>query len=94
MISSWRPADLIEQFAQSIRGNAMVEYPANGQIGALSALVLAEFSYKSNRGVQTMVFHMLIDDSEILRIPAGEAGTSQTNHDLHNIVTWVHGSPL
>jgi hypothetical protein len=66
IISPWRSVDLLEQFAQSIRGNAMVEHSAYAQIGPLLALVLAEFSRELNRGVQTMVFHMLIDNSEIL----------------------------
>src|ERR1035438_6381388 len=93
MVFPQRTARLLQQFAQFCRGYAVIELSADAQIGPLLALVLAEFSREPNQRAQSVVLHMLINDGEILRVPSGEAGTPQTNHNLDNSGLGSHGSP-
>jgi hypothetical protein len=82
MISPQRTVELLEQFAQFFRGYPMVGFSANGQIGTLLALVLAEPARKANGSLQSMVLHVLIDEGEILGVPSRETGTPETNFNF------------
>lgn len=79
MISPKRTAELLKQFAQFFRGYPVVGDSANGEIGPLLALVLAEPARQANRVLQAVTLNERIDDGEILGVPSRETGTSETN---------------
>jgi hypothetical protein len=57
----------------------MVGDSANGQIGALLALVLAESSRQANGSLQSVALDKRIDDGEILGVSPRETRTPETN---------------
>jgi hypothetical protein len=77
---------LLQELTQFRRRYAVVKFPADRQIGALLALVLAEPARQANRSVQSVALHMLIDGGKILRVPSCEAGAPKANHDFDNAV--------
>jgi hypothetical protein len=82
IVSPKRTARLLQQFTQSCGGYAVVEFSGNHQIRPLLALVLAEFAREAHRRIQSLVFHMLVDDGQIFGVPSRETGTSQANHNF------------
>jgi hypothetical protein len=82
MISPKRTAELLKQFAQFFRGYSMVGFSANGQIGPLLALVLAEPARQANGSLQSSALDKCIDDGEILGVSSRETGTPKTNFNF------------
>lgn len=79
MISPSRAAELLEQFAQFVRGYSVVGVFANRQIWALLALVPAEPAGQANGSFQSAALEKLVDDGEILGVPSRETGTPEAN---------------
>ena len=82
---------LIQKSAQRGGANAMVNLPADREVWTLLAPVLAESSAQMDRGFQTMLLHVLVNDGEVFRVAARKAGTSKADHDLdrfHILSTW------
>ena len=94
MISPKRAAELLKQFAQFFRSYSMVGDSANGEIGPLLALVLAEPARQANRVLQAVALDERIDDGEILGVPSRETGTPEADHNLYRAFIRVHDSPL
>jgi hypothetical protein len=94
MLSPGRPAQLLQKFAQPCSGDAMINFAADYQIGALLALILAEPARQANRSVQPMALYIVIDDGQILRVPSRETGTSKANRNFYKAVFLWHGPPL
>jgi hypothetical protein len=82
MIPPQRTTERLEQFAQFVRGYSMVGISANGQIGPLLALVLAEPARQANGGLQPAALDKRIDDGEILGVSSRKTGTPETNFNF------------
>jgi hypothetical protein len=93
MIFTHRDARLQQQFAQSFRGDSVVSFPADRQVGALIALVLAKPSSQPHRRSQPAALEMRIDHGQVLRVSARKAGASEANNNLDNTVIRGHCSP-
>jgi hypothetical protein len=66
MIVTNRDARLLQQLAQSFRGDSVVSFPADRQIGALDALILAEPSCQAHGSGQSAALNIRIDHGQVL----------------------------
>jgi len=66
MIVTNRDARLQQQFAQSFRCDSVVSFPADGQIGALVALILAEPSCQAHGSNESAALDIRIDHGQVL----------------------------
>jgi hypothetical protein len=82
MFPPGRLAKLLEQFAQSCRGDIVVEVSADHQIGALVALVLAEAAREANGDVGSARLRILIENGQVLRVSPRKAGTPEADDNL------------
>jgi hypothetical protein len=76
MVFSQRTAEPLQKLAQSCRSYTVMEFFAEHHVGALLALVLAEPACEADGSIQATSLNVLIDNGEILRVPAREAGTA------------------
>jgi hypothetical protein len=66
MIFTHRDARLLQQLAQSFRGDSVVNFPTDHQIGALVTLILAEPSCQAHGSDQSSALDIRIDHGQVL----------------------------
>jgi hypothetical protein len=97
MIHPERRAQLLQQFAQSRRGDAVVELSADHQIGSVHALSLAKPARQSNRNVRSRLLRIGIEQVEILSVPSRKTRGSVASHNFDRMMIGGHklgSSPL